>query len=126
MTHVISATVQSRAPYFWDKDDTMFLMEDGFEWNPVPWRSRDACTDEFSEREHCETMCWECIESWAIDHHVRLTFDDRFLEYEYVGKVIESMNFVGLVDARRPNPEEAIEVLVDGENVQFDPMAVAS
>lgn len=60
------------------KDMSHMVVEDGkekmvimpYDWEEVVvYANTDDC-------EHGETMCGECVESWGIDYHVRITLGD--------------------------------------------------
>jgi hypothetical protein len=43
----------------------MFMVDGGLEWQPVRYLKPYEC-------DHGTTMCWGCVDSWELDHEVRL------------------------------------------------------
>lgn len=58
--------VMLREPWYRDSTSgSTFPMTDAMRWSSVPFQLEADCA-------HHETVCWSCVDTWAIDHHVRV------------------------------------------------------
>ena len=67
----ITVQVKYRDPSYENERGELFYPPEDDDWRAGPdWLLPDDC-------EHSETMCAVCLETWQIDHRIRLTFEDH-------------------------------------------------
>lgn len=59
------AEVRLYDPEGYTPDGDMFITPDAMAWHQVPYVSSSGCG-------HQEQMCGGCVDTWGIDHEVRL------------------------------------------------------
>jgi len=64
----VRVEIKYRDPSY-ELDGELYFPAEYEDWQPGPvWVRGDLCC-------HTETMCFECIETWNLDHQIRLVLD---------------------------------------------------
>jgi hypothetical protein len=81
----ITVLIALKDPTFTDHDGNLVAMTDHMGWNRLTLHAdpTDCVDPDYADPDdpdagrHVSTGCYECLDSWAIDHHVRILVDDH-------------------------------------------------
>lgn len=89
----IRVEVRYRDPSYEDETGTLFFPPEDEDWREGPdWIADPA------DCAHSETMCRGCLETWNIDHKIRMTFD------EHDGVVVDVDEMLRLLEEQNIDP----------------------